>query len=371
MERIGENTVKKRTFLYLFLLSVLGLTGCSILPEQVTEHPNVIVEAVEETNYSLAEVERGDIYLTQKLYFLYSQTQEEHLAFSTENRRVTGVYAQVGDEVDKGQLLAELYSEDLKEDLASYTYQKQRYELQNEQARELYEYDAARLKAKYKAGEISKGDYEERTAQLKADYEHTQKSNDDALTIADLRIEELEEKIRGCKVYAGITGVVTFVLPRLDDSMSDKDVTVYRIINSDECLFQLEDTEYSSYFEVGQKVRLNISDHLGYDTTVKEIRQKDTDTEEEPKYIVYLEPDEIDAELEVGTRCYQSLILDERKDVLYLPNQCVFLADGQAYVFVEDADGMKSIQYISIGMKGDSYTEITGGLEEGDIVIKK
>jgi hypothetical protein len=38
---------------------------------------------------------------------------------------------------------------------------------------------------------------------------------------------------------------------------------------------------------------------------------------------------------------------------------------------VEDEGGMMSIQYITIGMQGDSYTEITGGLEEGDIVIRK
>jgi hypothetical protein len=180
-------------------------------------------------------------------------------------------------------------------------------------------------------------------------------------------MEEIQEQMKGCKIYAGIDGVVTYVLPRLLGSTSDEDVTVCRLINSDECLFRLEDSDYSSYFETGQSDYLKESDEKGYETTVARIEREDDDSAS----IVYLEPDEIDTELAVGTRCYYELLLDEREDVLYLPNRCVFLADGQAYVFVEDDGGMMSIQYITIGMQGDSYTEITGGLEEGDIVIRK
>ena len=73
----------------------------------------------------------------------------------------------------------------------------------------------------------------------------------------------------------------------------------------------------------------------------------------------------------MGTRGYVTLVLDERHDALYLPNSCIYTADDQTYVFVEDADGMQSIQYVTVGMKGDSYTEITDGLGEGDIVIRK
>jgi hypothetical protein len=142
----------------------------------------------------------------------------------------------------------------------------------------------------------------------------------------------------------------------------------------------MEDGEYGSYFEQGQSVYLKVSEDVGYETTVTRIEAvtddggtsdgaEDGGTAQQS--IVYLEPDEIDTELAVGTRCYYELLLDERTDVLYLPNRCVFEADGQAYVFVEDEGGMMSIRDITIGLQGDSYTEITGGLEEGDIVIRK
>jgi macrolide-specific efflux system membrane fusion protein len=378
--------VKKKTGLAFFLMIAAAATGCGILPEQVTEHPDVVVEAVEETNYNLAEVARGDIRLTQKLYFLYSQTEEEQLYFTTEDRRVVGVYADVGDAVEKGQLLAELYSDDLDEELASYQYQKARYELLNAQAGELYAYDRGVLKDSYTAGTLTKSEYEERLDELKEELTQTKEENEDALTIIKLRIEEAEEKLEGCKIYSGIDGVVTYMLPRLEGSTSDKDITAFRIINSDECLFRLEDSAYSGYFEVGQDVYLKVSDSLWYETTVARIEEEadgDTDAEtadtgesgsvEESagSAVVYLEPNEIDTELAVGTRCYYELLLDERTDVLYLPNRCVFVADGQAYVFVEDEGGMMSIRDITIGLQGDSYTEITGGLEEGDIVIRK
>jgi multidrug efflux pump subunit AcrA (membrane-fusion protein) len=351
--------VKKQACTVLLFLVSLAAAGCSIIPEQVTEHPDVVVEAVEETNYNLAEVARGDIRLTQKIYFLYSQTEEEQIAFETEGRRVVSVYAEVGDEVKKGDLLASLYSEDLEEDLASYRYQKERYELLNAQAKEVYEYDLDVLKQTYDSGSLTKSEYKQQVSDRKDSYNRTTEENEDALTIVKLRIAEIEEEMEGCSVYAGIDGVVTYMLPRLEGTTSDNDVTVFRVINSDECLFQMEDSTYSDYFELGQKVYLKVSDEVGYETTVTR-----TDT-------VCLEPDEIDTELAVGTRCYYELLLDERTDVLYLPNRCVYQADDQAYVFVEDEGGVMSIRDITIGLQGDSYTEITGGLEEGDIVIKK
>ena len=385
--------MKKGTYLIAFVLAGTMLSGgCSILPEQTVEHPNVVVEAVEETDYNLAQVERGDIYLTQKLFFLYAQTTEEAIHFETEGRRVESVYAKVGDEVKKGQLLAELYSEDLQADLDNYNYQKEYYERLNAQAEELYAYDYAKVEKQVESGALTEAEGTSQKAALKQSLTDTTAANDDALTIIELRIQELETELAGCKIYAGIDGVVTFILPRLEGSTSDEDVTVYRIINSDECLFRLENSEYGDQFEVGQAVHVQINDELGYDTTVKRIvasdgadinveQPADTQNQETDQsapddqttatYTIYLEPDEIDTSLEVGTRGYVTLVLDERHDVLYLPNSCIYTADDQTYVFVEDADGMQSIQYVTVGMKGDSYTEITDGLGEGDIVIRK
>ena len=385
--------MKKGTYLIAFVLAGAMLSGgCSILPEQTVEHPNVVVEAVEETDYNLAQVERGDIYLTQKLFFLYAQTTEEAIHFETEGRRVESVYAKVGDEVKKGQLLAELYSEDLQADLDNYNYQKEYYKQLNAQAEELYAYDYAKVEKQVESGALTEAEGTSQKALLKQSLTDTTDANDDALTIIELRIQELETELAGCKIYAGIDGVVTFILPRLEGSTSDEDVTVYRIINSDECLFRLENSEYGDQFEVGQAVHVQINDELGYDTTVKRIvasdgadinveQPADTQNQETDQsapddqttatYTIYLEPDEIDTSLEVGTRGYVTLVLDERHDALYLPNSCIYTADDQTYVFVEDADGMQSIQYVTVGMKGDSYTEITDGLGEGDIVIRK
>lgn len=385
--------MKKGTYLIAFVLAGAMLSGgCSVLPEQTVEHPNVVVEAVEETDYNLAQVERGDIYLTQKLFFLYAQTTEEAIHFETEGRRVESVYAKVGDEVKKGQLLAELYSEDLQADLDNYNYQKGYYKQLNAQAEELYAYDYAKVEKQVESGALTEAEGTSQKAALKQSLTDTTDANDDALTIIELRIQELETELAGCKIYAGIDGVVTFILPRLEGSTSDEDVTVYRIINSDECLFRLENSEYGDQFEVGQAVHVQINDELGYDTTVKRIvasdgadinveQPADTQNQETDQsasddqtpaiYTIYLEPDEIDTSLEVGTRGYVTLVLDERHDALYLPNSCIYTADDQTYVFVEDADGMQSIQYVTVGMKGDSYTEIIDGLGEGDIVIRK
>ena len=59
---------------------------------------------------------------------------------------------------------------------------------------------------------------------------------------------------------------------------------------------------------------------------------------------------------------------NERKDVLYLPNEAIKTVNGQATVQVLKG-GKQVTANVTTGLSGELSTEIVDGLEEGDEVV--
>jgi hypothetical protein len=75
-----------------------------------------------------------------------------------------------------------------------------------------------------------------------------------------------------------------------------------------------------------------------------------------------------DFQLREGLTVNVSILVAERKDVLLVPNYAVIREDGGTYVQVLK-DGVVKRRWISIGMSDWHYTEITGGLSEGESLL--
>ena len=64
-----------------------------------------------------------------------------------------------------------------------------------------------------------------------------------------------------------------------------------------------------------------------------------------------------------------SIIIDQRAGVLRLPRAVAHAhADGSAQVQVW-ANGQATTRTIQVGLRGDSFVEVTAGLQEGELVI--
>ncbi len=70
-------------------------------------------------------------------------------------------------------------------------------------------------------------------------------------------------------------------------------------------------------------------------------------------------------QLREGLSVNVSIMVAERKDVLLVPNYAVLREEGGTYVQVLK-DGVVKRRWISIGMSDWHYTEVTGGLSEGE-----
>jgi HlyD family secretion protein len=76
-----------------------------------------------------------------------------------------------------------------------------------------------------------------------------------------------------------------------------------------------------------------------------------------------------DFQLREGLTATVSVIVDERSDVLLVPNSAITTQRGQTYVQVVLADGTIEERAITTGISDWQYTEVTDGLSEGEQVV--
>ena len=76
-----------------------------------------------------------------------------------------------------------------------------------------------------------------------------------------------------------------------------------------------------------------------------------------------------DFQLREGLTVTVSILVDERTDVLLVPNSAITRREGQTYAQVVPADGAPEERAIQTGISDWQYTEVTGGLSEGEQVV--
>ena len=76
-----------------------------------------------------------------------------------------------------------------------------------------------------------------------------------------------------------------------------------------------------------------------------------------------------DFQLREGLTVTVSILVDERTDVLLVPNSAITRREGQTYVQVVPADGAPEERAIQTGISDWQYTEVTSGLSEGEQVV--
>lgn len=75
-----------------------------------------------------------------------------------------------------------------------------------------------------------------------------------------------------------------------------------------------------------------------------------------------------DTTLRLGSNADVEIVVDERRNVLSIPSKAIFEIENQDYVYVAQ-EGRAILTKLTIGLKGETYTEITDGLSEGFRVI--
>ena len=123
----GTSAKQYYAFISMSLMLLLCLGGCG--KQQVAQQQISLEPEEEQALFATVTVDYGDVTLRQKIQCTYRQVEDQEVCFTVSGRIIDRIYVSVGDMVHKGDLLAELETGDLEEQIAQTEYQVQRNKL--------------------------------------------------------------------------------------------------------------------------------------------------------------------------------------------------------------------------------------------------
>lgn len=364
---------QKRISLAVVLLSgslCLGMAGCGV---QETEDDGIMLEPeAEQALFETAVADYGDVILSKKLMCTYRQVEDYEACFSVSGKTIDKVCVSAGDVVSKGELLAELVTGDLDEEIARTEYELKRNQLLLDQNERNLNNEIEQLTVEYTYHtEQTSEDWvakEKKLTEIRKEHRYLREDYSDAIALSEAQLAVLQKEKEESCLYAAIDGTISMVERELEGSVSVKDESVITIIDTSECLFELEDADYAAYFREGEALPMTVSVGTGKgDYTLLPYQMESWGDVQ--LFSIMEQPD--GAVLEVGATGNLYLTLDQRENVLRVPSEAVHNADGKDYVYITDDAGMREVVYVEAGLKGDVYTEILSGIDKGQRVILK
>lgn len=335
--------------------------------QQTDEVQTVLVQEQETEAYPTTTVEYGDIVKDIVISCNYASTEKQDLAFLVDGKLIARLDAELGDYVTEGQLLAALDVEDLEEKIEEAEYQVKSQELKLKQTEEMkqFELDSARTLYEYtdKTDEDKKALQEKREG-IEEGYKTRLEDMRDALALQKKRLQQYRQELTDGQLFAGMTGEVTYLRSSALDTFSKKDEIIITISNQDTCYFISESTEYASCFQEGVSVNL-VYKEAGEEYTCEVVPALMDSWDEQ----MYFKPvgDEI---IPINTDATIAMELERKENVLCVPTSAIHKSDNGLFVYLEK-DGLLEMRYVTAGLEGDTLTEITDGLEQGERIALK
>lgn len=351
----------------LFVCFLLG--GCGSVEEE-TQELVVVDRQKEKTQYNLTIASYTDVVLTQEISCTYEQLRDENLSFTVSGKTVSKVYVSQGDQVKKGQLLAELGDGGAAERIETLEYQIARNQALMKQTEDSENYEISRIWLQYifnsKHTEEQEEAVHKSVEQVQQRYRYEREDYQDAIDLDTMELEKLRAELALNGLYAGINGTVTWMKTGLEGSVSAEQENVIRLVDSTECLFTVNDTKYADLFEEGVPVQLTVTSR-GISNTYELLPYKMKNWKEK----LFFSPadKEQDAEFELGISGKIVVELDRRENVLAVPKWALHTADDRTFVYCLGENDIREIRWVEVGLRGDSMVEIVSGIEEGDMII--
>ncbi|MBQ3913682.1 MAG: biotin/lipoyl-binding protein [Lachnospiraceae bacterium] len=330
--------------------------GCGLIPREEAEHKLNIVTEDASSKYTLAMAEPQDVELKKTIVCTYSQLNELKVFFPISGYRVNSVFVSEGDSIKVGDPLAALDVSRLEEAVANYGEEILEAELdiaQNEETIAFYN-------EKIASPSVNLLDKEEYT--LKAhECEESIISSRKKIDYANDRIAEYNDIISQSVLYSETEGTVYYVKDDLTGWTSSTDTLVMKLLDSGECAFTADDKEACEYVKKGDHVTVERSTGEKYEATV-------SSADPESGRIVF-DLDEPDYSISVGTRASIYLVVDSKKQVLAVPRVAVYGSEDGYYVYVLTDEGIREPVDVQVGLIGNNYVEILGGIDMYTSVI--
>lgn len=384
------------------------LSSCFLLPreEEILAPP---LAEPPEISYRTTAVSRGSLQSTVRAFGSFVSATEEDLYFERRGGRLRTLHVAIGDEVAAGTLVADLYTDNLENDLAQAELDLRRAEIALERAVEgqddEYTLEFARADrdlARLRLGQLrddlareldlaevtgAESDQvrslrrqvaEQEIAVRKAELSVRRLEEGSTPVAVELaridveavrmRIERLRDELEATRLYAPADGVVTWISRQAQEG--DTVSAFQRVMRiADPANLVFEYTGRDAYeFDVGMECVVSIRDDSYRGVVILTPNSVPFDQREEYEDTVQIRLLDTVADLRAGTNATAELILAEREDVLVLPKRAVQRYSTRRYVHVL-VNGVRVERDVEVGLETATEVEIVGGLEEGEEVV--
>jgi len=340
----------------VFLLLPL-LAGCIALPVEDAVLPPPITRVPEPRQMRTRLVERGDVIHFANHPVTHIPIRQEALSFPVAGQRISGIFANVGDEVREGDILAELERPYIWEQLATARWDEEMLLLHITQLAQRHNF--ALNQAEISGIPVDDSFYLS---------EHTRLHGE--LGLVRMRLEHLYNQVDQMIIYAPFDGVVVWTRDIVPVMWSNIGVPVITIADQQQYIFRLVG-QMAEIMEVGAEYNITIANQPF------------------PAIVICPEEEGFVPPAQIGTAQPQAffrligydmplitpsmfatvlVVFDYALDVLTIPNLNVNIVGDRIFVHMLE-DDVLVLRDIQIGLRGNATTEVTYGLQEGDMVV--
>jgi hypothetical protein len=339
--------------LVLLLLSAGIFSGCFALPVEEESYTPSFFQLTPPPPWRTVEVRRGTVELFTSLVAAHEPAQQEILRFDVGGVAITGLYVNLGDEVEEGDIIASLARTGVSTELERMLRDESRLMLRIEHEEERHAHTL--WMAEVSGVPVDDSPHLNRLADMRED-----------LYMLRLEKDYVQRQYESRLIRAGMSGVVTFVMPFAQRTNSVLQQHVATISDHSVSFFVVRSRE-AAYLNVGDRFEMDVGGTLLWVEVIDPVEWGIERPEVEWVEAIFM----VDGGgvFAPGARGAIRVVFEAVHDVLYLPIRAVHTVGERRFVYVLE-DGIRRIRDVEIGRVGTLYIEITKGLELGEVIVR-
>ena len=332
--------VSRISLILLITLITTVLSGCYFFPkeEEVLAPP---IKEPDKVTYETIEVTKDTIEKTIRCTGAFVSVSQKDLFYKDRGGRLKEIYVTYGDKVKKGELIAELETDTILNDI-------QLQEIALKRSQIVYNNAKTRL-------EIEGGN--------KTELEMAQLD----LEASQIRLSSLKKELERTKLVSPIDGEVVYLTDIKLGEYINAHYTVVRVADPTQLQLRYSEDKVSD-FRLGMKATVKIEDKDYIGEVVMTPSDMPIDADEVTKKSIQLKVDNLPEDISIGSTASINLTLEKHEDVIVLPKQVVNNFVGRKFVNVLK-NNIREERDIELGIQSDTEVEVVKGLDVGEFII--
>ncbi|XID95294.1 efflux RND transporter periplasmic adaptor subunit [Paenibacillaceae bacterium WGS1546] len=338
----------KRASLLAALSLSLALSGCSLLPSEPEEEDLSGIQLPRISERPSYDVETKTLETVASGSGRIMSTEEKELYFTLEGKRIQKLYIQSGQQVEAGQVVAELDVDDIKKQL--------RRESLSFKQQELSMKETLRKK-----DEMDPIEFEMKSLQFEE---------------ARQALVDLQEDIDKAVLTSPFSGTVVSVAVQEGDQVKAYD-TIAVVANPSSLIVaaELNSRDDLQRVAIGMEVRVDINNAGRITGKIKQLPIPSTDNQnggnsgDSLNNYLLIDVDELPESVTRGTPLSIQVIVNRKENATVIPLAALRTVGARTYVQVVEPDGSKREVDVEVGQQTSTDAEILNGLTPGQKVV--